>query len=335
MNKDLLRFSSAIFPHGLAVLLTLLIFICLGFSFVGCTTIRAEKARDEAWATVAEAEKAKEEAMLAIAAAEKEKEEARATIAEARAARDEAMAAAEEAEKAKEEAALAFTDAEKAQVEATLALTDAVKAKEEATVAIAGAKKTRENAMIAIAKGEKAEDEARTAIAEAEAAKEEAEAVIASADGSALSLSSASKLFIDACKELTEGLMLYQVPKPMTVGEDYRVEMRIGERLEQELAEKLEQDLAADLVGRGAPQIKEIDFCRFLKVELEGEGFDITPLDETEQVVRPGKVAKWSWDVMPEKAGPLKLIFKVSAKIKVAGYDSDETGTYTLSLSTQ
>jgi hypothetical protein len=102
--------------------------------------------------------------------------------------------------------------------------------------------------------------------------------------------------------ELESGVILYNPPERMRVDERVRVEVRISRAFSDEIRQGLR--------GRGAPRVEELLVGTFMKVELKGDAFDITPIGSDIQPLLATGFAEWRWDVRPTVSGvhPLYLI---------------------------
>ena len=120
---------------------------------------------------------------------------------------------------------------------------------------------------------------------------------------------------------LTQGLLAFNPPTTMTVGEVARVEVRIQSG---PLSVTTTRVLTEGLPGTGIATVEPISTYTFMKARLIGDSFDITPLTEAEQIVSGDGYTQWSWDVLPKEAGSRTLNLIVSVRIKIPGY-ADET----------
>jgi hypothetical protein len=106
-------------------------------------------------------------------------------------------------------------------------------------------------------------------------------------------------------RELQSGVILYNPPERMRVGETDRVEVRIS----RELSDGIRQGLR----GRGVPRVETLLVGTFMKAELRGEAFDVIPIGSDIQPVLTTGFAEWRWDVTPKVSGthPLYLVVTI------------------------
>lgn len=108
-------------------------------------------------------------------------------------------------------------------------------------------------------------------------------------------------------ERLPVGRILFNPPSEMKLGQAERVEARIAENETPALAEGLK--------GRGAPQIEPIQVSSFMKARLVGDAFEITALNEAEQLVAGDTFTEWAWDVTPIESGDQTLNLVVTVRI--------------------
>ncbi len=106
-------------------------------------------------------------------------------------------------------------------------------------------------------------------------------------------------------RELEKGVILYNPPEQMRVDETVRVEVRISREFSEGIREGLR--------GPGAPRVEELQVGTFMKVELKGPAFDITPIGSDVQPLLAVGFTEWRWDVRPTVSGnhPLYLVATV------------------------
>ncbi len=109
--------------------------------------------------------------------------------------------------------------------------------------------------------------------------------------------------------KLQIGQLLFNPPAGMTLGETDRVVAR--------LSENLAENITADIQGRGVPQVEPIRVGTFMKVRLAGDKFDITALNNEEQIVAGDHFTEWAWDVTPNEPGEQTLHLTVSVIVKI------------------
>lgn len=115
--------------------------------------------------------------------------------------------------------------------------------------------------------------------------------------------------------ELTEGQILFNPPKEMTVGTKEKIEARISKKLVTNISEGLK--------GRGEPELVSIKVGSFMTTRLRGNNFQIDALSSEGQVVPDEDFAQWEWDVTPLKRGAQTLQLLVIIRIKLAATDEE------------
>ncbi|MGH3972233.1 MAG: hypothetical protein ACRDS9_02745, partial [Pseudonocardiaceae bacterium] len=105
-------------------------------------------------------------------------------------------------------------------------------------------------------------------------------------------------------RELESGVILYNPPEQMRVGEVNRVEVRVAR-------EELD-DLAEGLQGQGDPRVEDLLVGTTMRARLEGREFDITPIGSDVQQLMSQGFREWRWDVTPTASGNHPLVFIVS-----------------------
>jgi hypothetical protein len=103
------------------------------------------------------------------------------------------------------------------------------------------------------------------------------------------------------------GLLTFNPPAEMIQGRRERVEVGIARSPE------LREALAYGLRGRGEPQFERVSTSPFMGVELRGAAFEVTSFSPAEQLVAP--IARWEFDVTPNRAGYRKLTLCVSLRV--------------------
>lgn len=118
---------------------------------------------------------------------------------------------------------------------------------------------------------------------------------------------------------LPVGRILFNPPADMKMGRTERVEVRV--------AQDQATDLTEGLRGRGAPEIEPIKVSTFMKARLTGDSFEITPLNEAEQLVAGDTFTEWAWDVTPLRGGDQKLNLIVTVRLQLPSV-GEETRDY-------
>lgn len=105
-------------------------------------------------------------------------------------------------------------------------------------------------------------------------------------------------------RELESGVILYNPPERMRVGDVHRVEARITRELSDELSKGLE--------GEGTPRVEILLVGTSMRARLEGGAFDITSIGSEVQQLPTTGFREWRWDVTPVTSGNHPLFFTVS-----------------------
>ena len=110
---------------------------------------------------------------------------------------------------------------------------------------------------------------------------------------------------------LSEGMVLFDASTVMRQGQRERVVAR--------LSQNVDEDISKGLSDRGHLLIEPITVGTFMRVRLYGDGFEITALDDEEQVVASDGFTQWAWDVLPTESGRRSLHLTVAVRVKVPG----------------
>jgi len=105
------------------------------------------------------------------------------------------------------------------------------------------------------------------------------------------------------------GQMVFNPPSEMKQGKKERLTLRISRDTNFNILDALK--------GNGIPKVEEIKISEFMKVRLNGENFEITQLNEEQQIVGYNEYTEWAWDVLPKKFGKLVLHLKVTLRIRL------------------
>jgi hypothetical protein len=110
----------------------------------------------------------------------------------------------------------------------------------------------------------------------------------------------------------------------MRQGRKERVEVGVARarELSDNLRDELDDELRRDLRGRGEPQFADVKTSPFMTVLLRGDGFDVTALSPPTLLVAP--LARWEFDVTPQRAGNRALQLCVSMRITIPELESAE-----------
>ncbi len=111
-------------------------------------------------------------------------------------------------------------------------------------------------------------------------------------------------------KRLSPGLIVFDPPPRMRVGDLERVTVRIAKALTPEVVAGLRDSRTTESL----PSVGTT-----MKVQLKGEGdnFDITPLDSEEQGVSDTGFTEWSFNVLPKHFGTHKLYIVAVVVVRV------------------
>lgn len=105
------------------------------------------------------------------------------------------------------------------------------------------------------------------------------------------------------------GQVLYNPPLTMLVDDAERIEVRIAPA-------DYTGNIRTGLIGRGIPQVEKIEISAVMRVRLRGGAFKVDPPSGEAQAILPGRMAQWSFDVTPLKAGKQTLELEVSYLVK-------------------
>jgi molecular chaperone DnaK (HSP70) len=130
------------------------------------------------------------------------------------------------------------------------------------------------------------------------------------------------KIVDDELKKFAKGQVLFNSPKEMRVGLTERIVVRISRdlvkgKIEASTSRDLETDITVGLRGRAEPQIEEIKISTVMKAELSGRDFQIDPLSEKEQLIKPTGYTQWEWNVTPLKAGRKDIHLSISVILHI------------------
>lgn len=99
-----------------------------------------------------------------------------------------------------------------------------------------------------------------------------------------------------------KGLIAFNAPAQMNLGQKARVQVRISKRFEKTILETMRKEgsLTSDTLSVGD----------IMMVKLLGDAFDITAFDEEEQGVTDDGYTQWEFDVTPRSSGDHELFIK-------------------------
>jgi hypothetical protein len=113
------------------------------------------------------------------------------------------------------------------------------------------------------------------------------------------------------------GGILWNPPDKMRMARPERIEVRIGD------ADVAVDKLREGLRGRGTPRIDTLEITPLMRVALTADpkDFSIQVLSTQDQLVRPGSVARWDFDVAAQRSGLHRLRLLASMRVKAEGKD--------------
>jgi hypothetical protein len=114
-----------------------------------------------------------------------------------------------------------------------------------------------------------------------------------------------------------EGRLVWNPPDQMSYRKPTDVVVRVA--ASRDLDEKLEWGLKS-----GTPRFEYLLVSPFMDVELGGDGFEISHIGSTGQVLRSGEYRTWEFGVKPVRWGTLTLKLAVTLRIPIAGRPDDE-----------
>jgi len=129
-------------------------------------------------------------------------------------------------------------------------------------------------------------------------------------------------------QHLSDGVILYNPPKEMTVAIQEKVEARISFKDDEIVVEEMTEGLE----GKGVPTTEPLSISSFMKVNLRADenDFNITSLSSEEQIIVRGEYTNWKWDVIPLRAGKKNLTLVVTARVKIQNYLDEQKDITTL-----
>jgi hypothetical protein len=131
-------------------------------------------------------------------------------------------------------------------------------------------------------------------------------------------------LLSDALRRLDPGMMVFNPPESMKQFSLHRVELRIlhmgSETPGASTQTAAAATLTSDLEGPGTPVVESLAVGTVMKARLSGDGFEITPLHEEEQIVAGDTYTEWAWNVKPLRSGEHDLHLTITVKVIVDGF---------------
>jgi hypothetical protein len=123
------------------------------------------------------------------------------------------------------------------------------------------------------------------------------------------------RLLSQVLNALPQGRMVFNPPQEMGHGEKERVELRVLPLSDSIDETQAQATLVAGLQGAGTPQVQALRVGTVMKARLSGDGFEITPLNDEEQVVSSDTFTQWAWDATALRAGEQELNLLVSVRV--------------------
>jgi hypothetical protein len=126
----------------------------------------------------------------------------------------------------------------------------------------------------------------------------------------------------DADSNSTEGTIAYSVPDEMTVGEKYKITVRISKEKGKEIKKTLilgEREIPiSDETIESTATIDNIRVSRTMTVKLLSEdgAFEISPMSTDKQVLEDESYTEWSWVVSPLESGTNYLKMIITIKVE-------------------
>ena len=133
-------------------------------------------------------------------------------------------------------------------------------------------------------------------------------------------------ILAEAIGKLEPGMMVYNPPESMKQFSAHRVELRIlhlgpeGGTPGAATQTAAAATLTSDLAGSGTPIVESLSVGTVMKARLSGDGFEILPLHEEEQIVAGDTYPEWAWNVKPLKSGDQELYLTITVKVIVDGF---------------
>jgi hypothetical protein len=125
-------------------------------------------------------------------------------------------------------------------------------------------------------------------------------------------------LIAQQINSLATGRLAYNPPSEMVLGET----VRVAARIDKDAAGTT--DITSTMPGTSQPTVEPIKVGTFMKARLSGDGFDIRPLSNEEQLVAGDTFTEWSWDVTPRVGGEHKLSLLVTVRLNVPGMGEEQ-----------
>ena len=121
---------------------------------------------------------------------------------------------------------------------------------------------------------------------------------------------SAAEIVRGQISEIFPGLVIFNPPPEMTVGNLEQVTVRVTRDLG-------EAQIKKGLQGRGDPQIENIEVGTFMSARLFGDGFDITSHSDKGQVILDKHFAEWNFELLPLEPGKKTLHLQIAIRFKL------------------
>lgn len=126
----------------------------------------------------------------------------------------------------------------------------------------------------------------------------------------------------------SKGTIAYSVPDEMTVGEKYKITVRISKKKGTEIKKTLilgEREIPiSDETIESTATIENIRVSRTMTVKLLSKdgAFEISPMSTDKQVLEDESYTEWSWVVKPIESGTNYLKMIITIKVEADGEES-------------
>ena len=112
-----------------------------------------------------------------------------------------------------------------------------------------------------------------------------------------------------ARQELDSGLISYNAPASMSLGEEFQVTVRVQRGTATTSAPLLE------LPGSAEPTVAPLRVSAYMRADIGGAHFDVELIGEEEQPLPSDGIAEWAWRVVPLEPGAQTLRLTVYAVV--------------------
>lgn len=108
-----------------------------------------------------------------------------------------------------------------------------------------------------------------------------------------------------------KGLIAFNPPRVMEVGEHERIQVRISKDLQHDILQQMHASEKAEVDSLLVGDV--------MIVRMTGDDFEINPFDEEEQGVTDAGYTQWEFDIVPKSSGSHSLFVKVGIVYSVPG----------------